>query len=331
MIERGAVNFAVLLPGKPPRGCKAELEHASLRRETAPAAAPTGWHRAGTCSYVFHVRGRGRSLRCKQFLYDLGPLSALDSAALFDHYAWTITPRPLGGGRLCWLGTDYAKKRAASFYAWGTNVEWRVLEGSFSDDELVALCRGMKPLGVETRPFAALTYWSRHPRYDLNMCAGAYRPPSSLWKLRWPWAAKAHIWSTRPPSARVRSALAPRWRFDSSCRFPGAESQYLFFPSAGTRHQQLWLREFPAKTCPLKEPPPARLPALDSFSGFNAFPITVAEGPLYAASLRLDTGPHDAVWWRGGKTYLLQQSSGTSAGIKSFLEQAQRLSLSARF
>ena len=329
------VNFAVLLPGVLPSGCRAELERGSLRREGPPGAAGKGWYRAGTCSFVFHIAGAARRLRCKQYLYDLGPLSALDHAALYDHYAWRLRAAPLDADRLAWLGTDYARMKAASFLGWGTSVELRVRAGRFSDAELLALCRGMRPAPGGRRllgkPFAELSYWSRHPRHDLNMCSSGYRPPSSLWRLRWPWAAKPHRWSTEAPFRRGRfrlAALRGSWRFDSACRFPGAETQALFYPADGNRHHTLWVREFPAAACPLRQPAESRLPEMDRYSGLGAFPVTVLsrqERRVFIASVRKEHGPHDAVWWEDRRMFLVQQSSRVGGGVAAFAGMLGRL------
>ena len=343
---QSSVNFAVLLPRELPGDCRADLDGGSLRREGPPADAAAGnWHRAGTSSFVFRIRGAARALRVKEFLYDLGPLSALDHAALYDHDAWRLTALDMGDGRLCWLGTDYEAKRAACFLGWGTNAELRVEEGAFSDEELLSIARSMSPpaaaKALENKPFAELTYWSRHPRYDLNMCASDYRPPSSLWKLRWPWAQAEHSWSTDLPSFALPAgksgvgAISDEWRFDSACRFGAAEnpveSQALFFPAAGPRHRLFWLREFPEALCPLAKPRETRLPEMDRFSGLAAFGLTVASAAgappvrVFVASVSKDFGPHDAVWWEGGRMFLAQASSRANGGVDDFLRTVSRL------
>lgn len=321
---QGLVNFSILVPGSLPADCRADIDVGSLRREDSPDPAPAAgsWFKARTASYIYRIQGQGRALRCKQYLYDLGPLSALDHAALYDHDVDTLAARDMDGRRLCWLGTDYARKRAAAFFGWGTNAELRVTEGKFSDDELVSIAAGMTPQAQMTRPFAELTYWSRYPRYDLNLCSSKYRPPSSLWKLRWPWAAVDHSWTTAPVGSWNSAAIKDEWAFDSACRFGQYETQALYYPADGTRHQVLWLREFPQELAPLKKP------ELDSYSGFSRFPITnaaIGARTIFIASVRPDCGPHDALWWEDGKLRLAQASSRVGHDVAAFTATLSRL------
>jgi hypothetical protein len=50
-------------------------------------------------------------------------------------------------------------------------------------------------------PLAERSYWARHPRYDRFLCRlPGYRPPSGLWRWRWPWLAVDHRWQTALPA-----------------------------------------------------------------------------------------------------------------------------------
>ncbi|HVE13638.1 MAG TPA: hypothetical protein VNI01_09610, partial [Elusimicrobiota bacterium] len=277
-----------------------------------------------------------------QYLYDLGPLSALDHAALYDHSAWRMRVLPLGAGRLLWLGIDYARRPAASFLAWGTCVELRAARGDFSDRELLSLAKGMRPaarsLAEAERPFALRSYWARHPRPDLNLPVGPYRPPSSLWRLRWPWARAAHRVSARPAGdrewLRAVRALAPAWRFDGQFAFGPArrplELQAVFRPARGPAHQRLWLRRLDAARSPLARPAADRLPALESYSGFSSFPVAAAAPAagtpvVYAASVSRELGPHDVLWWEGKSAWLLQASSRGNFGLAAALGLASKI------
>src|SRR5207244_687621 len=84
-----------------------------------------------------------------------------------------------------WFGTDYLGHRAASVRAARTTIEISVLDGEFTDDELLALVRSLQPVSAEAAlalsatPFADLSYWAR---YDASMVD----VPVGLWRFRRP-------------------------------------------------------------------------------------------------------------------------------------------------
>lgn len=299
-----------------------------------------GLHNASVRFPLATPHGR---LRCKQFLYDLGPLSALDHAALYDHRQEQMRVHALDGERVAWTGFDYEDRPALTLLAWGTSLELRELDGNPSrlkapEGFLLDLARSFQPVDPDTplAPFAERSYWSRHPRYDRHMCRlRTYRPPSSLWRWRWPWLAADHRWQTALPAVALpgferhgAGMFAPAWRFDSACVFgeaakPG-EVQLLFQPSSGLGHAQLWLRQFQRAASPIPEPGAGEWPALDTYSGFRGFHLTRWEsgGGLrgFLASRTLEHGPHDALWWQGGHGCLLQVSAAVRHDLRSFLD-----------
>lgn len=170
-------------------------------------------------SISFHLEsGTGAIVRCKQFLYDVGPISAVDCAALFDYQPEAMRAWPLGEGRLAWTGFDYENRPAVSMLAWGTNFELRVAAGDVSKQDLLALARSTAPTAPANggKPLPYRTYWSRYPRYDQHMCRYPnYRPPSSIWRIRGLWFHGDHSWTTHwadceRPGAGRRTLLAFR-------------------------------------------------------------------------------------------------------------------------
>lgn len=161
-------NFAVWHPDRLPAGC--DTAEGTLRKEappgrTGPDAGRTPWTDANAAAYRTEISGGGRRLRLKQFLYDWA-FPAADHPCL-----WLSETRAveIGGGRVCWLGTDYLGHPAASARLSRTTVELSVLEGEFTDEELTGLFAALRPAvaGVPERvigtPFQELSYWARYP------------------------------------------------------------------------------------------------------------------------------------------------------------------------
>lgn len=324
----GAVNFRLLLPTLEFAGLAPEsLE---VRREGPPWALHldrggtvwSDWAGLHNSSVRFFLRSRFGTLRCKQFLYDLGPLSTLDHAALYDHRPEQMRVHPLDASRVAWTGYDYEDRRALTLLAWGTNLELREVDGDHPESWLLDLARSFEPLDdVPLAPLAERSYWSRYPRYDLYLSRlKTYRPPSSLWRWRWPWLAVDHRWQRTPPAEAAlggNGELAPDWRFNSACLFgsgpiPG-EVQLFFEPASGLGHAQLCLRQFPRAASPLREPEAGGWPELESHSGFRSFSLTrwTSRSGIHGflAGRTPDYGPHDALWWHGERGFLLQRSA----------------------
>ena len=334
------VNFRLLRPtlghvSYDSRDLQVRLEGPPIRLHPNPEHTVwSDWAGLHNCSAVFNLKTEFGRLRCKQYLYDLGPLSALDHAALFDNRPECIRAHRLDDKRIAWTGYDYRNKRTLSMLAWGTNLELREIEGHHTARFLVELAGSFEPVGPhKPEPFADRSYWSRYPRYDIHMCRDRnYRPPSSLWLWRWPWIEADHQWQSGLPEVQLtglqlngKNVFSPEWRFDSACRFgtadAPAEVQLLFEPSGSTGHARLWLRQFPRASSPIAEPAPLHWPPLDSFSGYQGFTISTLTSesglPIYAASHRLKYGPHDAVWWQGNHGYLLQISAAVKQDLRN--------------
>lgn len=327
-------NFVILLPTKLPDDCELLVNQGVFRPELPPKPLSdhpgdcwSNWAASHTCSWSFQIQGKDRKIRCKQFLYDLGPISSIDHAALYDHYPEKMKHFAIDQDRIGWIGIDYNQKPAVCALAWGTNIEFRVTEGTFSEDELIQMLKSCIPANETTKaklniPFAKLSYWSRYPRYDQNMCSITYHPPSTFWKLRWPWAQTDHVWKIET-SMKTKSLSYGKktWIYNSTCSFPGFETQHIFFPDNGQRHQQLWIRSFPEAKSPLQKPQTGQLPETEVFSGktsFKATSIPTSNGNIYLISEDQEIGPHDAVMWHEGNMVLIHVSCAQDHNVDEF-------------
>jgi hypothetical protein len=179
-------NFVVLQPRRLPPGVS--VENLTLRPEAPPGrtselAGRPDWHDHNRCSLRFEIVGSGRHLRVKQFLYDWAPPA-------FDHPClWKSRNEPFEGGKnIGWLGTDYRKARAAAVSIDRTTIELSTYEGTFDDEELRLVCRGLVPVDPDARrrilatPLAELCYQSRHREQTIGVPCGYFaherRPPT---------------------------------------------------------------------------------------------------------------------------------------------------------
>ncbi|MFD9520416.1 hypothetical protein [Streptomyces sp. NPDC059979] len=171
-------NFVVWRPSALPEGCDTSV--GTIRREAPPgrvdAEGRSPWSDANPSGYRTEISGGGRRLRLKQFLYDWA-FPAADHPCL-----WGSETRPfeIGGGRVAWLGTDYLGHRAGSARMARTTVELSVLEGEFSDEEIVALFAALRPAvpevvaSVLATPFRDLSYWARHAADMVSVPTGVF-------------------------------------------------------------------------------------------------------------------------------------------------------------
>ncbi|AUS80453.1 hypothetical protein C1701_21330 [Actinoalloteichus sp. AHMU CJ021] len=224
-------SFVVWVPDRLPTGCVARA--GTLRRE-APPGRPDGsdvgrspWSRANPCAYRFEVVGEGRRLRVKQFLYDWA-VPALDHPSLWRS---RTSARPLDGRHVLWFGVDYLGNRGTSARLGRTMVELSVLDGEFTEEELLDLHRSLRPADADAPsrlaavPFAELSYWARH--HDVEMVV----VPTGIWRFdRDGDTAHEGDWVTPPHHAALLGALGLPERLgglavDSAARFTNAEGR----------------------------------------------------------------------------------------------------------
>lgn len=163
-----------------------ELRVGTLRKEAPPGRAEghiearTPWSGNNLVSYRFEVVGSGRRLRVKEFLYDWA-FPALDLPCLWKSRTRAV---PLDPRYVLWFGVDYLGNQAAAARLGRTTVELSVLEGEFTEQEVVDLFRAFRPAdpvaasAIADTPFSALSYWARR-KDAVNLIV-----PVGLWKFR---------------------------------------------------------------------------------------------------------------------------------------------------
>src|SRR2546429_653334 len=96
------------------------------------------------------------------------PLPPGEAPAWCNFVGFTPGAVPVDDTTVAWFGTDCLGHRAASVRAARTTIEISVLDGEFTDDELLALVRSLQPVSAEAAlalsatPFADLSYWARY-------------------------------------------------------------------------------------------------------------------------------------------------------------------------
>ena len=227
-----SANFVVHEPTALPDDCA--VETVTYRPEQPPGrpdgvdAADIGqtpWSDGNPSSVRAVVRGDGRALRIKQFLYDWAPPAA-GIAPLWR----TPVPTPVDcGDAVGWLGTDYEDRRGGCLQRERAQIELSVTDGAFDDDELATVLRGFVPAdpaasrGVRAAPFHALHYWVRF----------GCRPPAVPHGL-WDYSGPRPYDESRPVSMAglscdpIARPLVPAgddaFLLDSALAFPDADA-----------------------------------------------------------------------------------------------------------
>jgi hypothetical protein len=164
------------------------------RRDGAKDSRLPSWTLSNRACHRCVLAGEARRLRIKQFLYDWAP-PAFDCPCL---WLSPVVRHFFVDNDVGWLGTDFRGLAGASINRDRTTIELSVLQGSFSDDEIQAICRGFRPVRPESRnqilqtPLAALSYQSRHKELPIAVPVGFWahqRKPESLPTLVFPAAS----------------------------------------------------------------------------------------------------------------------------------------------
>jgi hypothetical protein len=186
---QGWCNFVLMRPVDLPSDLA--LEKTEVRPEAAPGRADRAldshrpdWTQSNRAAHRSELSGSGRRLRIKQFLYDYAP-PAFDHPCLWESKG--IRGFPVGD-HLGWLGTDFRRRQAATVCFDRTTIELSVTEGAFPDEELQAICRGLRPAVPEARErilkttFADLSYQSRYQEPPIAVPVGywAHKRSASL-------------------------------------------------------------------------------------------------------------------------------------------------------
>jgi hypothetical protein len=243
------------------------------------------------------VRGRGRALRIKQFLYDWAPPAA-GIAPLWK--SARLVPFDCGPAT-AWLGTDYRKAPGACVQLERTQVEVSVLEGVFEDREIADLLRSLRvadPRGadpVRHAPFHLLDYWVR---YRL----ASYRVPHGLW--RYPPATRPYGRGRMAPVEEVVGAGLPvllppggsPFLLDS-CLLAGEAGDDPAEAEWRLRHREdpgrtVWFAVTPAEAARAFPLPPEPEPQAAELRERR----TLRGRPVFVAALTLRNGAWES-WW----------------------------------
>ncbi|MEU9605845.1 hypothetical protein [Streptomyces sp. NPDC048057] len=286
-------NFVVFTPDRLPAGTR--LGHQSLRREAPPGrvgdsmAGRTPWSANNPAAFRFEVRGEGRRLRVKQFLYDWA-FPALDHPALWE--SRTDAER-LDEHHVLWHGIDYLGHPGASARIARTMIELSVLDGTFTREEITDLYRSLRPVdpeavtAIDATPFAALSYWARRPE------APVIAVPLGLWDLRQVNTAAITWRAAGEPHALLGTVTVPHHlgdlALDSIATHDGPSpvaAEYLYAGGPG-RGRELRLYALNAEHLPAAIEPDAHPGERED--------VTVAGHRVRLACIDEAHGPFDAV------------------------------------
>ena len=176
-------NFALMRPVELPAGLR--VEKLEVRPEAPPGRYP-GMDMTGRFEHNYSNRATvrctisdgTRQLHLKQLLYDLGPPA-------YDHPSfWLHQPSAfVAGNDIGWIGKDFRDLQAISLHLHRTMIEGAVQTGDFHDEELIEICRALRPAvpsahsQILRTPFADLCYGGRYR--DLIVTV-----PMGYWKHR---------------------------------------------------------------------------------------------------------------------------------------------------
>jgi len=282
----------------------------------------TPWSDGNPASVRAVVRGDGRALRVKQFLYDWAPPAA-SVAPLWR----TSDPTPVDcGDAVGWLGTDYEGRRGACLQRERAQIEASVTEGSFADDELAALLCGVEPSdpavarGVRSAPFHVLSYWVRY----------ACRPPSvphGLWEYSGPRpydesrpVSLASL--TRDPPVRpLVPASDDVFVLDSALAFPEAAAVECVFRNRANGSDHLWITAA-AEGSPLAPDLP---PDPADQSAETRERIRRRGTDVYHAALTEQSGAWEALWREDGVRYAAWAGASVALDGAAFRATIDRL------
>jgi len=328
-------NFVLWMPAAIPQGC--ELVHGTLRRQAPPGrvadqtAGRTPWSKVNPACYRYEIAGAGRRLRVKQFLYDWA-FPACDHPCL-----WNSPARPVGldESYILWFGVDYKKNRAASARLARTTIELSVLAGEFTDAEIYALYRSMRPavpdsvVPIARTPFALLSYWARYPS------AGMVHVPAGLWKFRrtgmeytGQWTADAAAIHSLLGEYRIPAQLG-RLPADSAARFADAEgnkeSEVVYAGGPDRRYELRLVVQRPGEGH-------IAVPAEHETHPHQAAQVEVAGLTVHLAWNDDRYGSWDATWSdsRAGLEAKLMASAGATLDRDWFLAAMAEIAASAR-
>ncbi|MGB7926342.1 MAG: hypothetical protein WCF57_24085 [Pyrinomonadaceae bacterium] len=303
-------NFVLMRPADFPRDLA--LEKTEIRPESPPGRARNlndghrpEWTQSNRAAHRSEFVGRERRLRIKQFLYDYAP-PAFDHPCLWESEG--IRGFPVGD-HIGWLGTDFRKLQAATVCFDRTTIELSVTAGTFSDEELEAVCRGLTPAVAEARrqilqtPLADLSYQSRHEEPPIGVPVGywAHKRPESL---RVTVLHAEDIPALRLPVADIAPPDDYGYRLNTAFVFgEPARPQEVDLVFEQTEDAGRYLRLLVSEQDAANGLPFP--PALEKRHPSSSHLLRVNESDVYHAYHDERYGQHEAVWQKQGLTMML--------------------------
>lgn len=186
-------NFVVFTPAALPMDTS--ITESSVRKEAPPGrpledtVGRTPWSDNNPTAFRMVISGGGRCLRIKQFLYDWA-FPALDHPCLWESETHAV---PLDDHHVLWLGRDYMGNHGASARMARTTIELSVLEGEFTNSELIDLYRALQPVDhdalqrIVSTSFADLSYFGRYSEAEFQgVPVGLWKPgQGDDWSMTW--------------------------------------------------------------------------------------------------------------------------------------------------
>jgi hypothetical protein len=303
-------NFVLMQPTLLPAGVS--VETAEMRPESPPGRRDgpkdsrlPSWTLSNRASHRCVLAGKERRVRIKQYLYDWAP-PAFDCPCL---WLSPVVRHFFVGNDVGWLGTDFRGLAGASVNLERTTIEFSVLEGSFSEDELQEICRGLHPVSPEARkqildtPLATLCYQSRHPELPIAVPVGFWahqRKPESLLTRVFP----AGSLPRGLPGTDIELPSDYAYGLDTLFAYGDLanpdEADFVYYQS---ENPNLYLRVLASlennKQAGMRYPP-----ELDRQS-CRSETITIAGRTVYYAFSNDEVGPHEIVYQAHGLNVML--------------------------
>ena len=323
-------NFVFMKPTLLPEGVS--LETAEMRPESPPGRRDgpkdsrlPSWTLSNRAAHRCVLAGKERRVRIKQYLYDWAP-PAFDCPCL---WLSPVVRHFFVSSDVGWLGTDFRGLPGASVSLDRTTTELSVLSGSFSDDELQQICRGLRPVKPEARnqilhtPLATLCYQSRHRELPIAV-------PVGFWAhQRKPESVLAHVFpgATAPPDLPGADIAPPAdYGYELNSVFTYGdiahpdEADFVYYQSDSPNLYSRVLASLEnTKQAGIRYPP-----VLDR-QPCHSETISIAGKTVYYAFSNEDVGPHEVVYQAHGLNVMLLVKPAQSTNRSWFIGLLSRV------
>jgi hypothetical protein len=275
-------NFVVLNPEWLPENCR--ITEVSARPECLQHAS----------SLRVKVEGGGRSFRLKQFYMDWWIPTSCDTNLTAPGSAF------VAAGVVGYFGRDYKGQQAACIHRFGSLLEVSILQGHFSNEELISFFERLQPVAPDSierlakLPFASISYYARkgpgQGPWNYDLITGCRWSPD-LAVLREEFVPARIYYPRRLPS---------RIEFDSlGIRHETASRHWeyqLLFRHCENLTDTFWLRAVGEET----EKILWISPGLDRRMGIRLKPVSLAQRTVRIGSTSEPYGERVAQWIENG-------------------------------